>query len=36
MFGPHGLYLTSYGLSDFKGKQSGQKKSSQPLSAALR
>lgn len=26
MFGPHELYLTSYGLSDFTGKQSGQKK----------
>lgn len=26
MFGPHQLYLTSYGLCDFTGKQSGQKK----------
>lgn len=26
MFGPHGVYLTSHGLSDFTGKQSGPKK----------
>lgn len=26
MFGPQELYLTSYGLTDFTGKQSSQKK----------
>lgn len=36
MFGPHGVYRTSHGLSDFTGKHGCQKKSFELLSAALR
>lgn len=35
MFGPHGVYLTSHGLSDFTGKQSGPKKKKKKLLAIV-
>lgn len=35
MFGPHGVYLTSHGLSDFTGKQSGPGRKKKKLLAIV-